>query len=78
MITLSLKDNQKVKVLIAKSGNDLKSFAKQADISYSYFTSILSGRYNPSVRTAKKISSALGEEMTELFEVGAIEKEKMI
>lgn len=71
MITLSLKDSQKIRMLIAKGGNDLKGFSKQANISYSYLVSILTGKYNPSVRTANKIASTLGQDLTDLFNVKA-------
>ncbi|GAA0455408.1 hypothetical protein GCM10008935_07830 [Alkalibacillus silvisoli] len=77
MITLSLKDSRKIRMLIAMDGNDLKGFSEQADISYSYFISILSGKYNPSVRTANKIASTLGEEMTDLFDIESSDKEKV-
>lgn len=76
MIILSPKDSQKIKVLIAMSGNDLKSFAKKAEISYSYFVSILSGRYNPSARTANKIAYALGVDIKDLFDIESLKKEE--
>ena len=68
-MNLSIKDTQKIKVLIAMDGNSLKSFSEKVGISYSYFISVLSGRYSPSARTANKIAQGLNKEISDLFNV---------
>ena len=75
MVTLSLKNHAEIKVLIAVSGNNLKSFAKEIDVSYSYFVNILHGNYNPSAKTAYKIAKALDKEITDLFNVEPRDRE---
>ena len=75
MINLSIKDSHKIKMLIAMDGNNLKSFSEKVDISYSYFISVLSGRYKPSVRTANKIAQGLNKDINDLFNIESKEKQ---
>ena len=69
MIVFKMKDSKQVKLTIAKSGNNLKTFSQEIGISYSYLSRIITGKNTPSAITAKKIASALNKDVTEIFDV---------
>lgn len=69
MVGFTIKDSLKAKILIAETGNTLKSFSELAGISYSYMSRIIAGKNSPSVIVATKITKALGVTIDELFNI---------
>lgn len=69
MAKFLIKDSDKVRYLIAKSGNNIKSFSELIGVSYSYMSRVVSGKNNPSVLLANKISNTLTVDVEELFHI---------
>ncbi|GIO18117.1 hypothetical protein J18TS1_12170 [Oceanobacillus oncorhynchi subsp. incaldanensis] len=67
MVKFCLKDSDNLRVLIASTGNSIKSFSKRVGISYPYMSRIVTGKNNPSATVANKIAKALNVEITDLF-----------
>lgn len=67
MYDISLVDGVKVRILIAESGNTLRSFAHQIGVSHAYLSQVLNGRRNPSPVFAHKIAKGLGVEIDNIF-----------
>lgn len=64
---ITLKDSANTRLLIAKTGDSLRSFSKKIGISQGYLSQILSMKKNPSANVAYKISRGLNVDIEEIF-----------
>jgi transcriptional regulator with XRE-family HTH domain len=67
MITFTLKDGLKTRLLIAQTGNSLRGFAQNIRISHCYLSQILNGKRKPSPTVAYKIADYLGLKIEDIF-----------
>ncbi|EOP82980.1 hypothetical protein IGM_05175 [Bacillus cereus HuB4-4] len=67
MIKIELKDEIKIRLLIAKKGKSLRCFANENGFSHAYLSQILNGDRNPSPVVATKISKGLNLEIEDIF-----------
>jgi transcriptional regulator with XRE-family HTH domain len=67
MITFTLRDGLTTRIMIAETGNSLREFAKNACISHSYLSQILSGKRNPSPTIAHRIANNLNLKIEDIF-----------
>lgn len=66
-ITFPLKDGIKTRLLIAETGNSLRSYAKKISVSHTYLSQVLNGIHNPSPTVAYKIANGLGLKIEDIF-----------
>lgn len=64
---ITLKDSTNTRLLIAKTGDSLRSFSKKIGISQGYLSQILSMKKNPSANVAYKIARGLNVDIEEIF-----------
>lgn len=76
MIGLTLKDELKTKVMIAKTGNSLRSFSKNIGVSHCYLSQIISKKRMPSPKIAYKLASGLGVKIEDIFLVETVDDSK--
>lgn len=67
MLTITLKDKEKTRLSIAKSGYTIRGFSKHINVSSGYLSEILNGKKEPSPTMAQKIAKGLGEETESIF-----------
>lgn len=73
MIKVTLKDASKLRLLIARKGESLRSFAGRIDVSQGYLSQILSGSYDPSAKIAYRIARGLDIPVDEIFLIEMID-----
>lgn len=73
MISFELRDGFTTRLLIAETGKSLRDFAKDAGISHSYLSQILSGKRSPSPTVAKKIANGLNAKIEEIFLIKVVD-----
>ncbi|RKD21123.1 hypothetical protein BEP19_15740 [Ammoniphilus oxalaticus] len=78
MVNITLKNREKVLLLIAKEGVNLSQFAKEIGISNSYLSVLLNGRRNPSINTASKLAERLGVDIESIFSLRVDESLKEV
>ncbi|MFT8813330.1 XRE family transcriptional regulator [Oenococcus sp.] len=66
---LKFIDPNKIREMIAMQGLQENAFAKQHKLNPALFNQYLNGRRQPIARTAKRISKALGKDISEIFTV---------
>lgn len=76
MIGLTLKDELKTKVMIAKTGNSLRSFSKNIGVSHCYLSQIISKKRMPSPKIAYRLASGLGVNIEDIFLVKTVDDNK--
>jgi transcriptional regulator with XRE-family HTH domain len=76
MISITVKDSNLLRRLIAESGNTVTSFSEELKISRNYLSAVLSGTRNPSPSLARKIAVRLEVEVSEIFTVHVKKREK--
>jgi putative transcriptional regulator len=76
MIEIRVKDEVKTKMMIAESGNSLRSFSKHIGISHPYLCQVLNHHRNVSPITAKRISDGLGKKIDDIFFVRLVDINK--
>jgi transcriptional regulator with XRE-family HTH domain len=74
MIAFTLKDRVKTRLLIAESGNSLRGFAKEIQVSHCYLSQILSGKGNPSPCVAQRIAENLHLKVEDIFLIDLVDK----
>lgn len=62
-----LKDGKKTRLLIARKGQSLRSFAKEIGVSQGYLSQILALKKKPSANIAYKISKGLKVDIEDIF-----------
>lgn len=72
MMQIQLKDSNQVRLLIAQTGQSLRSFAKEIEVSQAYLSQILNGKNNPSATIAYKIANGLSREIEDIFLIEVI------
>jgi len=78
MIVPKVRDAKKMRVLIGQTGNSQRAFSCKLGISEMHLSRILNENSTPSVMLANKIATALGKEVTDLFEIKVRETAKRI
>lgn len=66
-LTLSIKDQVELKILLARKGYNQRMFANEIGISKPYLSQLLNDKRNPSPLTAGKIAKGLGMTIDEIF-----------
>lgn len=67
MVEFKLKDSTQTRLLIAKTGNTLRSFSSLVDISQGYLSQVISLKRKPSAKVAYKIATGLGVSIEDIF-----------
>lgn len=67
MISFTLRDKLKTRLLIAESGNSLRGFSNKVNVSHCYLSQILSGQRDPSPIVASKIADGLNVKIEDIF-----------
>lgn len=73
MLSISLKDGLKTRLLIAKSGRNLRKFSESIGLSHCYLSQILNDKRNPSPESAFKIAKGLGLEIEDIFLINVVD-----
>lgn len=73
MITFTLKDGVRTRLLIAETGNSLRRFSKNISISHCYLSQILRGIRKPSPTVAYKIANGLNLKIEDIFLVDMVD-----
>lgn len=78
MVNLKMKNANEVRLMIAKEGHTIKTFARKIGVSHSYISQIINGVRVPSPVVAKKISNGLGMELEDIFLVKVVAESETI
>lgn len=74
MLRITLKNGDETRVLIAKAGKSLRSFASSIGISHCYLSQVINNKRTPSPGVAHKIAKELGQEIDDIFLVKMVDK----
>jgi transcriptional regulator with XRE-family HTH domain len=69
MKTIAIKNIDELQKELIKKGLNIRDFSKMIEISYPLAHMILTGKRNPSPRTAKQIIEYLKVEFDDVFEI---------
>lgn len=73
MFSITLRDNFKTRLSIAKNGQTLRSFSEMNGISHAYLSQILTGKRNPSPTVAFKIANGLNQSVEDIFLISLVD-----
>lgn len=71
-----LKDEVRTKIMIAETGNSLRSFSEKINISHCYLSQIINKKRNPSPKVANKIAQGLGSKIDDIFLIKTVDETK--